>query len=81
MEAIRGAGGAGSLKPAKKTSRKDPPKVPQDSSNGGDLMADLASKLVMRRKGISGAKEATSTTFSRQDSSSEENDSNSDSDW
>ena len=67
MEAIRGAGGAGGgiLKSAK--DRKPPTEKPINniSSGSGDLMADLASKLVMRRKGISGGvKQAEATPAS-----------------
>ncbi|XP_078678169.1 WASH complex subunit 1-like [Branchiostoma floridae x Branchiostoma belcheri] len=64
MAAIRAAGGAGKvkLKSAKeqKTMRKKQKGEAKAApvSSGGDLMSDLASKLSMRRKGISGSKTA-----------------------
>jgi len=51
MDAIRKAGGSKNLK---KTSQESSGSTKQPSS--GDLMADLHSKLMMRRKGISGSK-------------------------
>ncbi|XP_045470587.1 WASH complex subunit 1 [Harmonia axyridis] len=50
MEAIREAGGSKALKSTDKTL------TPSKNETSGDLMADLHSKLAMRRKGISGAK-------------------------
>lgn len=51
MDAIRKAGGSKNLK---KTTQESSGSTKQPSS--GDLMADLHSKLMMRRKGISGSK-------------------------
>ncbi|XP_059622606.1 WASH complex subunit 1 [Phlebotomus argentipes] len=55
MEAIRRAGGKTKLRAAEqKPAGKEAPKPA-----AGDLMADLHNKLSMRRKGISGAKDAS----------------------
>ena len=69
MAAIRNAGGSSkaglkSVKERKMEEKKAKQEVEETSagngsgattSGGGDLMSDLASKLAMRRKGISGA--------------------------
>lgn len=59
MEAIRKAGGSKNAK-LKATKPKEATKKSQPPS--GDLMADLHSKLLMRRKGISGAKKNEENT-------------------
>lgn len=55
MAAIRATGGKerAKLRAAESSKAEDIPKV----KSGGDLMADLHNKLLMRRKGISGAKD------------------------
>lgn len=72
MEAIRNAGGSSKagLKSVKELKMEEK-KAKQEglenagssskASGGGDLMSDLASKLAMRRKGISGKPEGGST--------------------
>ena len=61
MDAIIKAGGAGKakLKSAKdrKIEKKKEQKEEKKVGGGGDLMGDLAAKLAMRRKGISGTKQ------------------------
>ena len=72
MEAIRNAGGSGKaglksvmeLKMEEKKAKQEVLENPGSSSiasggGGGDLMSDLASKLAMRRKGISGKPEGS----------------------
>lgn len=54
MEAIRNAGGSKNAK-LRKTHGETAKPVNKNSSPG-DLLADLHSKLMMRRKGISGAR-------------------------
>ncbi|GAB0087798.1 hypothetical protein DMENIID0001_021480 [Sergentomyia squamirostris] len=56
MEAIRQAGGK-----TQRAAEQKPPgkKEAPPPAGGGDLMADLRNKLTSRRKGISGAKDAT----------------------
>ena len=65
MEAIRAAGGHGKakLKSAKERKLAEKKKKHEEKergvdvvATGGDLMSDLAAKLQMRRKGISGTK-------------------------
>ncbi|XP_035677447.1 LOW QUALITY PROTEIN: WASH complex subunit 1-like [Branchiostoma floridae] len=64
MAAIRSAGGSGKVKLKSAKEQKTMRKKQKDESkaapvsSGGDLMSDLASKLSMRRKGISGTKQA-----------------------
>lgn len=64
MDAIRKAGGKKNLKtvsPKKENTEKESKVEGGDNVNpksGGDLMADLHRKLMMRRKGISGNKAA-----------------------
>ena len=58
LESIRAAGGIGkaglrSAKDRKQQTKKK--KEAQMSTGGGDLISDLASKLSLRRKGISGS--------------------------
>ncbi|XP_022915141.2 WASH complex subunit 1 [Onthophagus taurus] len=55
MDAIRKAGGMKKLKATEPRKNEDEVKK---KPSGGDLMADLHSKLLMRRKGISGAEKA-----------------------
>lgn len=54
MAAIRNAGGRPKLRAAADLERKETPKKPKENK-GMDLMTDLHNKLMMRRKGISGA--------------------------
>ncbi|ELT98604.1 hypothetical protein CAPTEDRAFT_174078 [Capitella teleta] len=60
LAAIRNAGGKAKLKSAKNRKVEMKKKKEEESiaasSGGGDLMSDLAAKLSMRRKGISGTK-------------------------
>ena len=82
MAAIRNAGGSSkaglkSIKERKMEEKKAKQEVEETSvgngsgantSGGGDLMSDLASKLAMRRKGISGANQGQGQTgFSTMD--------------
>lgn len=73
MAAIRLAGGSSKAglksvkeqkmqeKKAKQEEMETGNKASGSASSSGDLMADLASKLVMRRKGISGAQNQQSS--------------------
>lgn len=54
MAAIRSAGGRPKIKAASDLERKVEPRKPK-ADKGMDLMTDLHNKLMMRRKGISGA--------------------------
>lgn len=54
MAAIRSAAGKPKLRAAADLERRDEPKKPK-GDKGMDLMTDLHNKLMMRRKGISGA--------------------------
>ena len=64
MDAIRKAGGTSGagLKKANKRKEETKKKIKEEKSTGGggggDLMGDLFAKLSMRRKGISGTKQA-----------------------
>ena len=65
LDAIRKAGGAGKakLRSAKEKRIESKKKIQEEKTkgvppaSGGDLMSDLAAKLTMRRKGISGTKQ------------------------
>lgn len=59
MDAIRNAGGAGKAKlrsaaERKKESKKKKQEQSTNIDSGGDLMSDLADKLRLRRKGMTG---------------------------
>ncbi|VEN53380.1 unnamed protein product [Callosobruchus maculatus] len=58
MEAIRNIGGVGKAKLRHVGDTKEVSAVDTPATKSGDLMTDLFNKLSMRRKGISGAKQA-----------------------
>ncbi|XP_066143130.1 WASH complex subunit 1-like [Euwallacea fornicatus] len=71
MDAIRKAGGSQKANLRKTLEEPKNPRGPRKAAPAGDLMADLHSKLMMRRKGISGIKNpdqgssTTDSTFAR----------------
>ena len=60
LDSIRNAGGKSKLRNSKERRIESKKKIQEEkpASGGGDLMSDLANKLTMRRKGISGTKQA-----------------------
>lgn len=75
LASIRNAGGVGKVKLKSSKDRKLAKKKEKEQkaassvSSGGDMMADLASRLAMRRKGISGAKGANNDRQSNENNS------------
>ena len=77
LAAIRKAGGAGKAKlksakerkMAKKKEKQEEKEVGAPAASGGDLMSDLAAKLAMRRKGISGPNKPGGASQSNQNDS------------
>lgn len=61
MEAIRNAGGKAKLRAAAQDAANNNESSEPPRRTGGNLMDDLHNKLALRRKGISGAKDAASS--------------------